>query len=474
MTDAKAAARVVYFSAIFASSETGAFAATDKKTGAAVLPWQNSDLAHFRKHTQNHIVIMGRKTWDSLPPKSKPLPNRENIVVTRAVPTGHAADVTWVTSLALALTVASATRKIAPQKEIWVIGGRDILEEAYTHPGFERLVLTTFPDLELRGDNEVDIVRWSKPLPAEFVMAHRVEPRPGVRIENWIRRRPTAEKDFLDLSRRVLEVGTAERDRTGVGTYSTFGESFKIDLTKGFPLLTTKRVFWKGVVEELLWMLRGETNVKSLQAAGVHIWDANANSDVCKRLGLPEGELGPIYGHQWRKGFSPEVDQIRRLIDELRSTPHSRRLIVSAWNPAVIDKVALPSCHAFFQFAVKQGKLSCSILMRSNDLFLGAPFNIASYALLTYIIGALTGYEPDQLVYHINDAHIYANHKAQVQELLQRPNRLFPRLEMDTEIVKQVYPPGSASPPRFELLQSKHFRVIGYDPHAPIEAQMAV
>jgi thymidylate synthase len=336
----------------------------------------------------------------------------------------------------------------------------------------------------------------------------------------WVSRRAGAESRYLALVQRVLMGGTDEVDRTGVGTRSTFGEMFRCNLADGFPMLTTKAVYWKGVVEELLWFLRGETNVKSLQDRNVHIWDLNAESPHTKSLGLPPGELGPIYGRQWRAFGPPDhhgcsahpaaaatavvasVDQIRRLIDDIRRTPNSRRLILTAWNPMVIDRVALPSCHCFAQFEVKSGRLSCLVYIRSNDLFLGAPFNIASYALLTHIIAAITDLQVGELVYTVGNAHLYRNHIEQVKRQLSRPVRLLPNLQIDRKAVATIYPPPmpktmpsptptptaelsapSSSPiietpvgkgPDFSGLRFENFRLVGYDPLPAIGGDMAV
>lgn len=364
---------------------------------------------------------------------------------------------------------------------VFVIGGVDLLWEAFRHPCLEQIFETRIQMGPTVFSSNDRLLHFSEPIPRDYAMVFEEDEGANV-FRIWSRRRENVEGTYLALAQKVLDKGVREVDRTGVGTISTFGEQFRYDLADGFPMLTTKRVFWKGVVEELLWFLRGETNVKSLQSAGVHIWDANLESDHTKKLGLPQGELGPVYGRQWR-AFGPEaggivgVDQIKRVIDDIRKSPNSRRLIVSAWNPMVVDKVALPSCHCFFQFEVKAGKLSCLVYLRSNDLFLGAPWNIASYGLLTHIIAEMTGLQPGEIVYSVGNAHIYLNHIEQMREQLKRPTRMLPKLEMDKAVIAAVYPPNLAatgSGPVFSILKLNHFNLFHYHPHAVIKGEMAV
>ena len=229
---------------------------------------------------------------------------------------------------------------------------------------------------------------------------------------------------YEDLLRLVLEHGTAKSDRTGTGTRSVFGHQMRFDLQAGFPLVTTKRVFLRGVVEELLWFLRGETNARPLQERGVKIWDEWAG---------PDGELGPIYGYQWRSWPAPDgrhIDQISGVLETLRTNPDSRRMIVSAWNVADLDQMALVPCHAFFQFYVADGRLSVQLYQRSADLFLGVPFNIASYALLVHMVAQQVGLEAGELIWTGGDCHIYDNHVDQVREQLSREPYPMPRLEL--------------------------------------------
>src|SRR6188768_937195 len=233
---------------------------------------------------------------------------------------------------------------------------------------------------------------------------------------------------YEDLLRDVLETGTHKSDRTGTGTTSVFGRQIRFDLSKGFPLVTTKRVHFKSIAYELLWFLRGDSNVKWLQDNGVSIWDEWADAD---------GELGPVYGVQWRSWPTPDgghIDQLAQVIDQIRATPDSRRLIVSAWNPADIPDMALAPCHALFQFYVADGKLSCQLYQRSADLFLGVPFNIASYALLTHMGAHVCGLEAGDFVHTFGDVHIYNNHMEQVDLQLSRDPRPLPKLYLNPEV----------------------------------------
>ena len=260
---------------------------------------------------------------------------------------------------------------------------------------------------------------------------------------------------YEDLLRHVLERGTHKDDRTGTGTRSVFGHQLRYDLTQGFPLITTKRVHFRSVAYELLWFLRGESNVRWLQEHDVTIWDEWAS---------PTGELGPVYGVQWRSWPTPDgrhIDQISALLDQLRANPSSRRLIVSAWNVGEIEHMALPPCHAFFQFYVADGRLSCQLYQRSADLFLGVPFNIASYALLTHMIAAQVGLEVGEFIWTGGDCHIYDNHVEQVRLQLSREPYAFPQLSL------------RPAPSLFDYAY-EHFDVIGYQHHPGIKAPVAV
>jgi thymidylate synthase len=261
---------------------------------------------------------------------------------------------------------------------------------------------------------------------------------------------------YLDLVRHILERGVDKADRTGTGTRSVFGYQMRFDLTDGFPLLTTKKLHLKSIVYELLWFLRGETNVAFLRDNGVTIWNEWADE---------HGELGPVYGYQWRSWPAADgrhIDQISDVIRRIRETPDSRRLIVSAWNVGELDKMALPPCHLLFQFYVAQGRLSCQMYQRSADVFLGVPFNIASYALLTCMVAHVTGLEPGEFVHTLGDAHLYSNHLEQARLQIAREPRPLPRLVITTRR-ESIFD-----------FQFEDFRLEGYQPHPHIPAPIAV
>ena len=264
------------------------------------------------------------------------------------------------------------------------------------------------------------------------------------------------EQQYLDLLAHVLEQGAEKDDRTGTGTRSVFGWQMRFPLGESFPLLTTKKLHWKSIAYELLWFLRGDTNVRWLQEQGVTIWDEWADES---------GDLGPVYGYQWRHWRTPdgrEIDQIRDVVAQIRAKPDSRRHVVTAWNPADVDRMALPPCHALFQFYVANGRLSCQLYQRSADLFLGVPFNIASYALLTLMVAQATGLAPGDFVHTLGDAHLYSNHVEQAREQLSRAARAFPRLRLNPE-VKDLF-----------AFRYEDFVLEGYDPHPGIKAPIAV
>lgn len=261
---------------------------------------------------------------------------------------------------------------------------------------------------------------------------------------------------YLDLLRRILDDGVRKDDRTGTGTLSVFGHQMRFDLGAGFPLITTKKLHVKSIVYELLWFLRGDTNVRWLQERGVTIWDEWAD---------PDGELGPVYGKQWRAWPTPSgdaVDQIAQALHLLRTDPDSRRIVVSAWNPADLPRMALSPCHALFQFYAAEGRLSCQLYQRSADVFLGVPFNIASYALLTAMVAQVAGLRPGDFVHTFGDAHLYVNHLEQARLQLTREPRALPRLALNPEVRE------------LEDFRFEDVVVEGYDPHPPIKAPIAV
>ena len=263
------------------------------------------------------------------------------------------------------------------------------------------------------------------------------------------------EQQYLDLLAQVLQTGARKGDRTGTGTLSLFGWQMRFALQESFPLLTTKKLHLKSIIYELLWFLRGETNVKWLQERGVTIWDEWADAD---------GELGPVYGHQWRHWQAPgrSIDQIAQVVESIRRNPDSRRHLVTAWNPAEVERMALPPCHVLFQFYVAEGRLSCQLYQRSADLFLGVPFNIASYTLLTLMVAQVTGLQPGEFVHTLGDAHLYLNHVEQAREQLTRAPRPFPRMRLNPA-VKDL-----------DGFRYEDFTLEGYEPYPAIKAPIAV
>lgn len=273
-------------------------------------------------------------------------------------------------------------------------------------------------------------------------------------------------KEYLDLLKHVQSKGIKKSDRTGTGTKSVFGYQMRFDLSKGFPLVTTKKIHVKSIIHELLWFINGSTNISYLKENGVRIWNEWADD---------KGNLGPVYGHQWRNWNSEGIDQIQEVIDTLRTNPDSRRMLISAWNPSVLpdtkisfaenvanNKAALPPCHAFFQFYVANNKLSCQLYQRSADVFLGVPFNIASYALLTMMVAQVTNYKPGDFIHTFGDVHLYSNHVEQVQEQLSRSPKKLPKIKLNSKITS--------------IFDFKYddFELIGYDPYPLIKGKVAV
>ena len=438
------------------------------------LPWRlDEDLKHFNQITtkgeKENIIIMGKNTFLSL---QKPLKNRINIVVSSTLEHHEGIFITPTLNSALRLA-----KNFGNSRYVYVIGGVSLFEHAFAHPFLESIYLTS-----VKPSN---IIKYDTFFNSDIPNGFNIVERNNIQLsdytlvfEQYNRNIDTNEKLYIQLLDYVLSKGEEKDDRTGVGTLSYFSPQIYFDLTQSFPLLTTKQISLRVVFEELMWFLRGQTNNKILQKRGVHIWDGNSSPEYMKKIGLshyPEGELGPIYGAQWRNfGGDHDVtksehigdggiDQIKNVIHQLRTNPDSRRMIVCAWNPMMLQQMALPPCHILFQFYVQSKKyLDCKLTIRSNDLFLGAPFNIASYSLLVYMIAAMTGYTPGKLIYSIGDAHIYKNHIEQVKEQISRPTRPFPKL-----ILKRV-------PDSIEDFEFSDLELYEYNPHPRIKATMAV
>ncbi|XP_047316365.1 bifunctional dihydrofolate reductase-thymidylate synthase-like [Impatiens glandulifera] len=472
------------------------------------LPWDlPSDLKFFRKvtyatsdPTKKNAVIMGRKTWESIPLAHRPLPGRLNVILTRSgsFDIATAENVVMCSSMVSALDLLASPPYSVSIDKVFVIGGGEILREALNAPGCEAIHIT-----EIETDIECDIFIP----PIDFSIFHPwyssfplIENNIRYSFNTYVRVRNSVVSDaskfevtkftflpkmvfekheeymYLKLVEDIIENGNTKDDRTGTGTLSKFGCQMRFNLRKNFPLLTTKKVFWRGVVEELLWFISGSTNAKVLQEKGIRIWDGNASRDYLDSIGLKEreeGDLGPVYGFQWRhfgarytdmhadytgQGF----DQLLDVIDKIKRNPDDRRIILSAWNPSDINIMALPPCHMFAQFYVANGELSCQMYQRSADMGLGVPFNIASYSLLTCMIAHVCDLVPGDFVHVIGDAHVYRTHIRPLQEQLQKLPKAFPILEINRK-KKGI-----------DSFVAEDFKLIGYEPHQKIEMKMAV
>jgi dihydrofolate reductase/thymidylate synthase len=495
---------------------------------AGALPWPAlaPDLARFRALSTAveagagpAVVLMGRRTWDSLPVRRRPLAGRLNIVLTSAgdplptdLPPGDGPVMVTAPGGLDALLDGMAAWSPRPRM-VTVMGGARLFTEVIASPHRFQAVHVTYVDCTCVDgvppcDTAVDDAFvgpgsawsvWSSARP------RRVSPDLGYTFVSYVpklavlgeqgvmtdpeTRHP--EHQYLDLVRAVLAEGEARADRTGTGVLCLFSPpAMRFDLRHGaFPLLTTKRVFWRGVVEELLWFLRGSTDARELAARGVHIWDANASRSALDAAGLPdreEGDLGPVYGHSFRHFGAPYftcrtdysgqgVDQVADVLRLLRTEPTSRRIALGAWNPAAQADMALPPCHVFCQFHVGGGgdpvecrELSCHLYQRSGDVGLGVPFNIASYALLTRLLAHACGMRAGDFFHTIGDAHVYANHVVAMRAQLANAPRAFPRLDVTFDAAALELPRD------LDALRAEHFRIVDYRPHPSIPMPMAV
>ncbi|KAG6604511.1 Thymidylate synthase [Phytophthora cinnamomi] len=464
------------------------------------IPWRlPSDMKHFRALTTapasasaQHAVIMGRKTWESLPAKVRPMPQRYNVVLTRDASYRQSQAVPESVGVAASLREALALVQQQGQSvdQVFVIGGGAVYAEALAYAGCSHVHLT-----RVKGAFECDAFFPLEQLQRHFTVTHESElmEENGVQFQfvEWQRKAggpettaladsttPHEEMQYLDLIRKILTQGAERADRTGTGTLSVFGAQMRFSLRDNvFPLLTTKRVFWRGVAEELLWFISGDTSAHSLQQKDIHIWDGNASREYLDSRGLQArevGDLGPVYGFQWRH-FGAKytdmhadytgqgVDQLAGVIHKLRTNPTDRRIVLSAWNPADLNEMALPPCHMFCQFYVADGELSCQMYQRSADMGLGVPFNIASYALLTRLVAQVAGLKPGEFVHVIGDAHVYLNHVEPLQKQLTRTPRPFPTLHINSE--------KNASIDDFAF---EDLAVRDYRPHGTIKMEMSV
>jgi len=477
------------------------------------LPWKlPEDMAHFKRVTlslseeaklagKRNAVIMGRKTWESIPEKFRPLPDRLNVVLTRAAAnpdfqSPYPADVLVASSVATALEALAKRDDVA---EAFVIGGAEAYKEALELPTCRRLFITRvgvekecdafFPSFDETVFKIVHVSKCSShnEIPYDFAVYERVggdkdgqesgsSSAVAIKCMGGTEEFFHEEYQYLKAIRHIIEKGVHMEDRTGVGTRSVFGAQMRFDLRKSFPLLTTKRTFWRGVAEELLWFVRGDTNAKNLSDKGVKIWDANGSREFLDKRGLShreEMDLGPVYGFQWRH-FGAKyvdmhtdytgqgVDQLAECIRKIKEDPTDRRILLSAWNPADLAEMALPPCHMFCQFYVANGELSCLMYQRSCDMGLGVPFNIASYALLTLMMAQVCGLKPGEFVHTLGNAHVYQNHVEPLKTQLERTPRPFPVLRINPE-VKDI-----------DGFQMSDFELIGYNPHGKIAMDMAV
>ncbi|KMZ60393.1 Thymidylate synthase, Dihydrofolate reductase [Zostera marina] len=477
------------------------------------LPWKlPSDLKFFKEITMStsdsskkNAVIMGRKTWESLPSHFRPLAGRLNVVLTRSQSFDIAAMENVVTSGSIrsALELLAASPYCLSIERVFVIGGGEVFRETLNDPGCDAIHVTDIEmdkigcDTFIPGINFSVFRPWYSSFPSvennirySFVSYVRVQN--GEETTDILNNSKLEVKSFsclpklifkrheefiyLQLVEDIISNGVLRNDRTGTGTVSKFGCQMRFNLRKSFPLLTTKRVFWRGVVEELLWFISGSTNAKVLRDKNINIWADNASRDYLDRIGLTdreEGDLGPIYGFQWRhfgakytdmhadytgKGF----DQLLDVIDKIKNNPNDRRIILSAWNPSDLKLMALPPCHMFAQFYVANGELSCQMNQRSADMGLGVPFNIASYSLLTCMIAQVCDLVPGDLVHVLGDAHVYTNHIKPLETQLEKHPKPFPILKINP-LKKDI-----------DSFMEADFELIGYDPHHKIEMKMAV
>ncbi|KAG5511212.1 hypothetical protein JKF63_07154 [Porcisia hertigi] len=476
------------------------------------IPWQvPEDMAFFKDQTtllrnkkpptekKRNAVVMGRKTWESVPVKFRPLKDRLNVVLSSQGTTNEflaslpeekraaaAQDVMVVNGgLAKALNVLARPPYCSSIETVYCIGGAQVYSDAMAAPCVEKLQEVYLTRIHTKAPKCARFFTFPPPsAPSawslESSQGRRRSEKGGLDYE-ILKYVPynREEMQYLELIDRILKTGVTKEDRTGVGTISLFGAQMRFSLRDNrLPLLTTKRVFWRGVCEELLWFLRGNTNAQMLADKDIHIWDGNGSREFLDSRGLTENkemDLGPVYGFQWRH-FGAEyrgseanydgegVDQIKYIVETLKTNPHDRRLLFSAWNPCALPKMALPPCHLLAQFYVnpETRELSCMMYQRSCDMGLGVPFNIASYSLLTILIAKATGLRPGELVHTLGDAHVYRNHVSALQEQLKRVPRGFPTLVFNRE--REF----------LEDYESTDMEVVDYAPYPPIKMEMAV
>jgi len=463
-------------------------------------------LKHFKDVTTGqrdeegrmNVIIMGRKTWEGIKNMGKggkaPLPGRMIYVLSSDSPEAIGADrfkesVEVFSDLQDALESADHDDRI---RDVFLIGGKGLFDSSIKYKNYCKQILQTRIGENVEGDVKIgkelfegfhlaDISKAQADNGLNYDFTRWINPSLAGRYYTEFRekifREDNQEMEYLDLVQRVIVEGKNKTDRTGTGTRSLFGTMMRYDLGETFPLLTTKRVYWKGVVEELLWFLRGQTDSKILSSKGVTIWDKNGSKDFLEKSGFKdrrEGDLGPVYGFQWRHFgahyqtcdtdyTNQGIDQLSQVINQIKTNPDSRRHIVSAWNVSDLNKMALPPCHVLYQFYVVDGRLSCLMYQRAADMGLGVPFNIASYALLTCMVAKMTNLLPGEFVHVMGDTHVYLNHIGPLQEQLKRKPDPFPILEINYQEGKPL-----------DQYTLADFHLVGYHPQHSIHMDMAV
>lgn len=428
-----------------------------------IIPWKSkTDIKHFKELTLNSTVIMGRKTWDSLPRKHKPLPYRRNIIITHDVMKLKSnileeeldydilnTEIDVYDDLDKAIEFETNTSLKSTREKIFIIGGANIYNQCLNHPLLKHIYLTTIYD-DYVCDTFVDkdiLIKIIENKKEDIDVSKKIICENDKESIILYTITHINESNYINLARKVLFSGNVRKTRNSE-VYSLFGERLEFDLEDGFPLLTTKKMFWKGIVEELMWFLKGDTNVKHLQEKGVHIWDGNTSREYLDKNGFPhlkEGDAGAIYSHQWRHFDAPYIDcdtdysgkgfdQVQDCLNLIKNDPTSRRIIISGWNPNQFKDTSLVACHVLYQFYVDvdEKELSCMMTQRSADLFLGLPFNIASTALLTTLMAHQSGLKPKRIIINLGDVHVYDIHKDAINKQITNESSAFgfPKLEI--------------------------------------------
>lgn len=456
------------------------------KRGEGDMKWFYKLTTNVYNHKKQNAVIMGKNTYLSIVEQlketgMKSLPNRKNFVLTQntVFNSNETKDVEFCSSLDQALDLIERSNDI---EHVFVIGGGKLYNEALKHPKCQSIWYThvlplnenTYKSIQSDVKIEKDLIYKLYQSESE-IYAHSILDGFEFETVKYIRK-PHEEMQYINTIKRILREGKYKDDRTKTGVISIFGNRLTFDLQDSFPILTTKKVFWKGVVKELLWFIKGQTDNKILQQDSVNIWNGNSTREYLDGLGFTnreEGDLGPVYGYQWRH-FGAKyidchtdyagqgVDQLAHVITTIQTNPDDRRLIMSAWNPTDLKEMALPACHILSQFYVQNGKLSCQMYQRSADWFLGTPFNIASYSLLTCMIAQICNLKPGQFSYVTGDSHLYSTHLGAALEQVQRTPFPFPQLNIKRQV---------------ELIDDfvyEDFELVGYQSHNSIQAKMAV